>query len=79
MIEMEVNAVRNPAHANRIEKLTFTANVQADEPFSSQQAEKIANLVVNNCGMIQSVIHSIEIIFTINLVLKCMETICNRG
>ncbi|MCM3571250.1 OsmC family protein [Neobacillus mesonae] len=64
-IEMEADSVRNPEHANRIEKLTFTANVQSDEPVSPQQAEKIANLVVNNCGMIQSVIHSIEINFII--------------
>jgi putative redox protein len=64
-IEMEVTSIRNPGLANRIEQLDFTAHVQSDELLNGQQSEKLANLVVNNCGMIQSVIHSIEINFTI--------------
>ncbi|MEH7439481.1 OsmC family protein [Neobacillus drentensis] len=64
-LEMEVSAVRNPDHANRIEQLSFTAYVQSDESLNSQLADKLADLVVKNCGMIQSVIQSIEINFTI--------------
>jgi putative redox protein len=67
-LEMEVSAVRNPDHANRIEQLSFTAYVQSDEPLTSQLEEKISDLVVKNCGMIQSVIQSIDITFTINSV-----------
>ncbi|MDR6124838.1 putative redox protein [Bacillus sp. SLBN-46] len=67
-LEIEVSAVRNPDHANRIEQLSFTAYVQSDEPLTSQLEEKISDLVVKNCGMIQSVIQSIDITFTINSV-----------
>lgn len=67
-LELEVDAVRNQYDANRIEKITFTALVYTEEPLSSQQVEKIAHLVVKNCGMIQSVIHSIDITFTIQSV-----------
>jgi len=67
-LEMEVDAVRNPYDSNRIEQLSFTAFVYTDEPLSSQQAEKIAHIVIKNCGMIQSVIHSIEITFKIQSV-----------
>jgi putative redox protein len=67
-IEMDVTSVRNSYRANRIEKLAFIVHVQSEETLTSQQAEKIANLVVNNCGMIQSVIQSIEISFTIKSV-----------
>lgn len=64
-IEMEVSSVRNPDHANRIEQLSITAYVQSDQPLSEQNALKIADLVVKNCGMIQSVINSMELTFTI--------------
>lgn len=67
-LEVEVSAVRNPDQANRIEQLSFTAYVQSDEPLTPQLAEKMAELVIKNCGMIQSVIHSIDITFTINSV-----------
>lgn len=64
-INMEVVSIRNPNHANRIEQLSFKAYVHSNEVLSPQQAEKIAQLVVKNCGMIQSVIHSIDIKFTV--------------
>jgi putative redox protein len=64
-IEMEVTSIRNPDHANRIEQLTLTAYVETDETLTHQQLEKIAELVVKNCGMIQSVIQSIKIGFAI--------------
>jgi len=64
-IQMEVSSIRNPEEANRIERLSFTAHVLSDEPLMEELAEKIAPLVIKNCGMIQSVIHSIEISFVI--------------
>jgi putative redox protein len=67
-LEMEVDAVRNPYDSNRIEQLSFTALVYTDEPLSSQQAEKIAHIVIKNCGMIQSVIQTIKINFKIKSV-----------
>ncbi|SEM54371.1 Uncharacterized OsmC-related protein [Mesobacillus persicus] len=67
-LEIEVDAVRNPYDSNRIEKLSFTAFVHTEEALLAQQAEKIAHLVVKNCGMIQSVINTIDITFTIQSV-----------
>ena len=60
-LEMEVEAVRNPEVANRIEQLAFLARVETENPFSEEQAEKMAKLVIKNCGMIQSVIETIDI------------------
>ena len=64
-IEMDVSSVRNPDHANRIEQLSITAYVQSDQPLSEQNAMKIADLVVKNCGMIQSVIETIDVTFVV--------------
>ena len=64
-IEMDVSSVRNPDHANRIEQLSITAYVQSDQSISEQHAMKIADLVVKNCGMIQSVIESIDLTFIV--------------
>ncbi|MBY0122833.1 OsmC family protein [Bacillus sp. S/N-304-OC-R1] len=66
-IEMEVSSVRNPDEANRIEKISITAYVQLQISITQQQADKIAHLVIKNCGMIQSVIQSIDITFTIEI------------
>lgn len=67
-LEMEVEAVRNPEVANRIEQLAFLARVETENPFSEEQAEKMANLVIKNCGMIQSVIETIDIKFVIQAI-----------
>lgn len=64
-IDMEVVSNRNPNHANRIEYLAIKAYVISNEDLSPLQAEKTAHLVVKNCGMIQSVIQSIDIVFTV--------------
>ncbi|MBT2643263.1 OsmC family protein [Bacillus sp. ISL-41] len=60
-IDVEVTAVRNAKEANRIEQLTFNVAVQTDTEDKAKQADKIAGLVLKNCGMIQSVIGSINI------------------
>jgi putative redox protein len=64
-IDVNVSAVRNPKEANRIERLTFDVAVQTDKLDKAKQAEKIAALVLKNCGMIQSVIGSIDIRYQI--------------
>jgi putative redox protein len=64
-IDVEVSAVRNSEEANRIEQLTFNVAVQTDTEDKQKQAEKIAGLVLKNCGMIQSVIGSIDIQYQI--------------
>lgn len=64
-LDLEASAVRNPDQANRIEQISITAFVQLEKPLSQEQADKIADLVVKNCGMIQSIIESIKITFTV--------------
>ncbi|MEK4086046.1 OsmC family protein [Psychrobacillus sp. FSL K6-1415] len=64
-IDMDVSSVRNPNHANRIEQFSITAYIQSDQQLSKQNAIKLADLVVKNCGMIQSVTNSMELNFTI--------------
>lgn len=60
-IDVQVLATRNPEEGNRIEQLIFNVSVQTDIVDKSDQAEKLAGLVLKNCGMIQSVIGSIDI------------------
>ncbi|MBT2659700.1 OsmC family protein [Bacillus sp. ISL-45] len=60
-IDVHVSAARNPEEANRIEQMTFHVRVQTDTADNAVQAEKLAGLVLKNCGMIQSVIGSINI------------------
>jgi putative redox protein len=64
-IDVNVSAVRNPEEANRIEKLTFHVSVQTDQSDKAGQAQKLASLIMKNCGMIQSVIGSIDIRYKI--------------
>jgi putative redox protein len=64
-IDVNVSVIRNPEEANRIEQLTFHVSVQTDQSDKSSQAEKLASLIMKNCGMIQSVIGSIEIRYQI--------------
>lgn len=64
-IDVNVTAVRNKDEANRIEQLTFDVRVQTEEAGKEDQAEKLASLVLKNCGMIQSVIGSIDIRYRI--------------
>ncbi|EWG12853.1 OsmC family protein [Cytobacillus firmus] len=64
-IEAEVSVSRNPEEANRINTLTILAEVHADQALSKVQAAKVAELTVKNCGMIQSVIGSIDISYEV--------------
>jgi len=65
---MTGTSVRNPDQANQIEQLSFQATIYSQQNLDEQQAEKIAHLVVKNCGMIQSVIQTIDLSFKINSV-----------
>jgi putative redox protein len=67
-IDVDTSAIRNPNAANRIEQLSFLASVQSEKLVDQDQAAKLASLVVKNCGMIQSVIGSIDITFEIEFV-----------
>lgn len=64
-IDIDVCAIRNSEKANRIEQLTLLASVQSEEQIEQGQAQKLASLVQKNCGMIQSVIGSIDVQFQI--------------
>ncbi|MFS0784611.1 OsmC family protein [Bacillus sp. 1P06AnD] len=64
-INVEVTSARNPDEANRIEQLAFEAEVISNKAMTEQQREQLAHLVIKNCGMIQSVVSSIDISFTI--------------
>jgi putative redox protein len=66
-IDVNVSSVRNPEEANRIEQLTFKVRVQTDDQGKANQAERMASLVLKNCGMIQSVIGNIDIRYQIEL------------
>ncbi len=71
-LEIKVSSVRNPDYANRIEQLSLTAFVHTKEAFTEQQAEKMADLVVKNCGMIQSIMQSIEVKFVVRM--ACLDS-----
>jgi len=64
-IELNVSSVRNLERANRIEQLAIHAQVYSDRHLDLPQAKKIAHLVIENCGMIQSVIENIDITFNV--------------
>lgn len=64
-IDLDVSAVRNPDEANRIEQLEFLARVQSDVQINVSQAAKLAELVIKNCGMIQSVNRNIDVRYKI--------------
>lgn len=64
-IKAEISSVRNSEAANRIEQLSVTAFVVTEKPLSNEQEEKIAQLVIDNCGMLQSVKGSIDLTFRV--------------
>ncbi|MBS4174486.1 OsmC family protein [Bacillus sp. FJAT-49736] len=64
-ISISVYAVRNPEIANRIEQICMVAEVESNTKMSDELAEKMADLVIKNCGMMQSVVQSIDISYQI--------------
>ncbi|MGE8204606.1 OsmC family protein [Heyndrickxia sp. NPDC080065] len=68
-IEIDTDVVRNPDQANRIEHIGFKANVFSDKQLTEEQSAKLSALVIQHCGMIQSVINSIHINFEIAFVV----------
>ncbi|UAL47935.1 OsmC family protein [Sutcliffiella horikoshii] len=65
-LEMEADSIRNPSQANRIERITITANIFSKDELTLGQREKISSLVMKNCGMIQSVLPAIKVELLIN-------------
>lgn len=57
---------RNPDIANRIESIKITAHVTFATGIKKEQLEKVEQLVIKNCGMIQSIIGSVNISFNIH-------------
>ncbi|MDW2884674.1 OsmC family protein [Exiguobacterium artemiae] len=60
---MDVTITRDPERANRISSLRFQVTVEGE--ITPKQCATLSPLVLNNCGMIQSVIDSIDITFMI--------------
>ena len=60
-VDIEVSVSRIPEEANRINQLCFFATVHADKTLPPESTEKVTKLMMTNCGMIQSVISSIDI------------------
>lgn len=56
---------RNPDEANRIECIKITAHVTFDHVIAKEQLEKIEQLVIKNCGMIQTIISSVNVTYKI--------------
>lgn len=67
-LEMETDSIRNPSQANRIEKITISANIFSKDELTLGQREKISSLVMKNCGMIQSVLPAIKVDVLINMI-----------
>ncbi|WP_404349474.1 OsmC family protein [Sutcliffiella horikoshii] len=67
-LEMEADSIRNPSQANRIEKITISANIFSKDELTLGQREKISSLVMKNCGMIQSVLPAIKVDVLINMI-----------
>ncbi|MET3699386.1 uncharacterized OsmC-like protein [Bacillus oleivorans] len=58
-------AERNSEKANRIVSVAITANVEFEKMILDDTLRKIEELIVNNCGMIQTIIGSVDVSFTI--------------
>ncbi|MBF8153965.1 OsmC family protein [Exiguobacterium indicum] len=63
-LSLEVHITRDETRANRITSLDFESYV--DGSMTEKQRLSLATLVIENCGMIQSVIDTIAITFTIH-------------
>lgn len=64
-INIHVSSERNSEKANRIEQITIMTEVITESQISDVLSKKLADLVIKNCGMIQSVIECIDIRFQI--------------
>ena len=64
-IDTNISAIRNSEKEERIEQLTLLASVQSDIHLDQDQTQQLADLVLEHCGMIQSVIRSINVRFQI--------------
>ncbi|MDQ0230728.1 OsmC family protein [Metabacillus malikii] len=67
-IDIDSTFERNPIYSNRFEKIEFNASIKTSTIIGEKQAEKIAELVLKNCGMIQSVNTSVDITFVLSFV-----------
>lgn len=67
-LESNVSVLRAPDKANRIKQINILTKVDSNQKMNTIQSEKLARLVITNCGIIQSVNKStditLQIIFT---------------
>lgn len=64
-VSFTAEGYRNPEMANRIEMIAITAHVSFNVEVKAAQLAKLEELVVKNCGMIQTVIEAMDIKFMI--------------
>ncbi|MCG1023413.1 OsmC family protein [Sutcliffiella horikoshii] len=73
-LEMQADSIRNPSHANRIERISINATIFSKEEMPLAQREKISSLIIKNCGMIQSVLPAIKVDVSINIIHEDEES-----
>ncbi|WP_342472006.1 OsmC family protein [Metasolibacillus sp. FSL H7-0170] len=56
---------RDPDIANRIESIKITAYITFENVIAKEQLEKIEQLVIKNCGMLQTIIDSVNVTYSI--------------
>lgn len=59
-IRMQADTVRNPEEANRIEKMTIHFIITGKN-LTEEKLDRVMELTRKNCGMLQSVIGSMEV------------------
>ena len=65
-VSFHVEGIRNTEIANRVEAIDITAYVTFDKELSKEQLKKLEELVIKNCGMIQTIIGSVKVTYNIH-------------
>lgn len=66
-LHLSAEVERDEKAANRISKLFISAVVQSDALLSSEQTDRLSELVIKNCGMLQTISESVDIRFLIKI------------
>ncbi|MGD6794327.1 OsmC family protein [Metabacillus indicus] len=66
-LQMSVSAERDSGAANRISALLITAELFTPDTLSVHQNEQLSELVIKNCGMLQTISGNTSVDFKINL------------
>lgn len=65
-VYFHAEGIRNTEITNRFEAIDITAYVTFDKDVSKEQLEKLEELVIKNCGMIQTIIGSVKVTYNIH-------------